>query len=228
MSKYSNKIYQAGIRFLNEKYKAIAIKIPSRNHVYNRIGYLRGPSTKALLITEIQPHNSTIAGRLFLQCSWRGNVDGEFQRFVMWSSDEVLAIFWMGSELFIDTTFRVTPHLFGQCLIVMSFDPPQIFLLLLLHAIIVQFKCVVFKKCGSRFLERALNSVKYQFPKSKRIGCYFSIRQAIFRKMKKDGIPDDEAQIELNMMCSLPSIEDDQINEKLQEIQNLKGLTNQN
>ncbi|KAF0989094.1 hypothetical protein HZS_3616 [Henneguya salminicola] len=45
--------------------------------------------------------------------------------------------------------------------------------------------------------------------------------------MKKDGILDDEAQIALNMMRSLQSIEGDQINEKLQEIPNHKGLTHQ-
>ncbi|KAF0991937.1 hypothetical protein HZS_2802 [Henneguya salminicola] len=46
--------------------------------------------------------------------------------------------------------------------------------------------------------------------------------------MKKDGMPDDEARNALNMMRSLPCIEDDQINEKLQKIQNLKGFTHQN
>ncbi|KAF0985968.1 hypothetical protein HZS_6788 [Henneguya salminicola] len=159
----------------------------------NKIGYLRGPFTEALLIIEIQPHNSTIAGRLFLQHSWVGNIDGEFQRFFLWSSDEGLAIFQMGSELFIDAT----PHTFVQCLIVMSFAPsinlfaPCVWTLMsrrneylyceLLHAIIVQLKCVVF------YFEKALlNSVKYPFSRS---------------------------------------IEDDQINEKLQEIQSLKGLT---
>ncbi|KAF0986975.1 hypothetical protein HZS_5703 [Henneguya salminicola] len=102
LSKYPN---QALIRFLDEKYKPIAIKIPSRNQVYNLIGYLRGPSTEALLTIEIQPHNSTIAERFFLQRSWVGKIYGQFQRFLMWSSDEGLAILRRGSELFIDATF---------------------------------------------------------------------------------------------------------------------------
>ncbi|KAF0986451.1 hypothetical protein HZS_4020 [Henneguya salminicola] len=52
------------------------------------IGYLRAPSTKVQFTIEIQPHNSTIAGRLFLQRSKAGNIDGEFQRFLMWSSEK--------------------------------------------------------------------------------------------------------------------------------------------
>ncbi|KAF0991568.1 hypothetical protein HZS_1781 [Henneguya salminicola] len=101
LSKYTNKIYQALIR------------------------YLRGPSTLALLTIEIQPHNFTIAKRPFLHRSWVGKIYGEFQRFFMWSSDEGLAILRMRSELFTDKTFRVTPHPFVRCLIVMSFDPSK-------------------------------------------------------------------------------------------------------
>ncbi|KAF0986677.1 hypothetical protein HZS_4132, partial [Henneguya salminicola] len=130
-------------------------------HQEIKIGYLRGQSTEAVLTIEIQPHNDTIAGRPFLQRSWAGNIDGEFQRFLMWSSDEGLAILWMGSELFIDATFRVIPRAFVQCLIVMSFDPntnlfaPYVCALMsrrneylyceLLHTLIVQLKCVVSK-----------------------------------------------------------------------------------
>ncbi|KAF0992509.1 hypothetical protein HZS_6796 [Henneguya salminicola] len=128
LSKYPNQIYQALLHFLNQKYKAIEIKITSRNQVYNRIGYLRGPSTEALLTIEIQPHNSTIAGRRFLQRSLAVNIDGEFQRFLMLSSEEGLAILRIESELFIDATFRVTPPPFLQCLIVMSFNlSPNLF-----------------------------------------------------------------------------------------------------
>ncbi|KAF0987230.1 hypothetical protein HZS_3657 [Henneguya salminicola] len=57
LSKFPNQIYQPLVRFLNKKYKAIAIKIPSRNQVYNRIGYLRGSSTEALLTIEISHPN---------------------------------------------------------------------------------------------------------------------------------------------------------------------------
>ncbi|KAF0990028.1 hypothetical protein HZS_2206 [Henneguya salminicola] len=46
--------------------------------------------------------------------------------------------------------------------------------------------------------------------------------------MKKDGIPDGKAQFALNIMRSLSSIDGHQINENLQEIQTLKGLTHQN
>ncbi|KAF0990406.1 hypothetical protein HZS_8039 [Henneguya salminicola] len=122
-SKYLNKVHQALIRILNQKYKAIAIKIPSRNQVYNRIGYQRGQSIEALLAIEIELHNSTITGRSFLKPSVTGKIDGELQHFLMRSSDEGLAILMIGSELFIDATFGVTPHPFVQCLIVMSFDP---------------------------------------------------------------------------------------------------------
>ncbi|KAF0989626.1 hypothetical protein HZS_3539 [Henneguya salminicola] len=227
--------YLSVIRFLNGTYKAIAIKIPSRNQVYNRIGYLTGPSTEALLTIEIQPHNSTIAERPFLQRSWVGKIYGEFQFFFMWSSDEGLAILRMGSELFVDATFRVTPHSFAQCLIVINFDHstnffvPCVWALMsrsneylyceLLHAIISQ-KSVVFD-----FEKALLNSVKYQFPKSKIIGYYFHMRRAIFLRMKKYGIP-DEAQIALNIKYN--AIDDDQIDEKFQEIENLKGLTPKN
>ncbi|KAF0989534.1 hypothetical protein HZS_960 [Henneguya salminicola] len=155
-SKYPNRIYQPPICFPNQKYKTKSIKISSRNQVYNRIGYLRGPSTEAVLTIEILPHNSTIAGRPFLQRLWAWNIDGEFQRFLMWSLDEGLTILWVGSELFNDAA----PHIFVQCLVVMSFDAstnlfvPCVWALMsrrneylyceLLHAIIVQLKYV----CG--------------------------------------------------------------------------------
>ncbi|KAF0992254.1 hypothetical protein HZS_2406 [Henneguya salminicola] len=120
-----------------------------------------------------------------------------------------------GRELFIAATFRETPYPFVQRLLVMSFDSST-------NLYVWSPKSVVADS------EKApLNSVKYQFPKSKLIGCYFHMRQAIFRRTKKDGISGDEAQIALNMMRLLSSIEGDQINEKLQEIQNLKGLTHQ-
>ncbi|KAF0988112.1 hypothetical protein HZS_6894 [Henneguya salminicola] len=45
----------------------------------------------------------------------------------------------------------------------------------------------------------------------------------MFRRINKYRISHDEAQIALNMIRSLPSIEDDQIN-----IQNFKGLTHPN
>ncbi|KAF0992675.1 hypothetical protein HZS_7101 [Henneguya salminicola] len=150
----------------------------------------------------------------------------------MWPLDEGLAILRMGSELFIDATF----HPFAQCLIVMSFDlstdlfVPCVLALMsrrnlyceLLRAIIFQLKYVWSPKSVVVDFEKALlNSVKYQFPKSKIIGCYFHMRQGIFRRMKKNVIPDDETQIALDRMRSLLSNEDDQINEKLQEIQNL-------
>ncbi|KAF0991328.1 hypothetical protein HZS_5216 [Henneguya salminicola] len=135
----------------------------------------------------------------------------------------------MVSELFIPATFRGTHHPFIQCLIVMSFDIHKFALTSrrseylyceLFHTIIiVQSKYVLSQKNVVVDFEKALlNSVKYQFPKSRIIGCYFHMRQEIFRRIKKDGNPDDEAQIALNMMRSWPSIDDDPINEKLQKI----------
>ncbi|KAF0991785.1 hypothetical protein HZS_5899, partial [Henneguya salminicola] len=81
LSKYPDKVYQALIRFLYEKFKAKAIQIPSRNQVYNRIGYLRGPSKEALLTFKIQPHNSSIAGRPFLQRRRHGTSTANFNAF---------------------------------------------------------------------------------------------------------------------------------------------------
>ncbi|KAF0988562.1 hypothetical protein HZS_842 [Henneguya salminicola] len=129
---------------------------------------IKGPSTEAVLTVEILPHNSTIAGRPFLQRLWAGNIDGEFPRFLMWSSDEGFAIFRMGSELFIDAT----PHSSVKCLVVMSFDPStNLFVSCvlasmsrrneylyweLLHAIIVQSKYVWPPKSVVVYFEKAL------------------------------------------------------------------------
>ncbi|KAF0985952.1 hypothetical protein HZS_6267 [Henneguya salminicola] len=77
----------------------------------------------------------------------------------------------------------------------------------LLHAIIVQLKYVRSQQILVVNFEKALfNSIKFQFYKSKIIVGYFQMLQVIFLRMKKDRIPDDKAQIALNMMRSLPSI----------------------
>ncbi|KAF0987332.1 hypothetical protein HZS_4490 [Henneguya salminicola] len=119
-------------------------------------------------------------------------------------------------------SFDPSTNLFVPCVWALMSRRNEYLYCELIHAIIAKLKYVWSPKSVVVDFEKALlNSVKYPFPESKIIGFYFNMRQAISRRMKKDGIPDNEAQIALNMMRSLLSIEDDQINEKLQEIQNL-------
>ncbi|KAF0989859.1 hypothetical protein HZS_777 [Henneguya salminicola] len=83
----------------------------------------------------------------------------------MWSSDEGLGILRMGNELFIDATFRGTPHPFVQCLIAFKSRINEYLYCELLHAIIAQLKYVWCPKSVVVDFEKALlNSIKYSFP----------------------------------------------------------------
>ena len=137
-----------------------------------------------------------------MQRFWSGTVDSVYHKFVLWVSDEALSVLRIDSTIFIDATFRVTPAPFAQCLIVMNHDPttnifvPCAWALMtgknetlyceVLHALLVLLKYRWEPKVAVADFEQALlNSVKYQFPRSKIVGCFFHFQQAVFRKMKR-------------------------------------------
>ncbi|KAF1739933.1 hypothetical protein MXB_2521 [Myxobolus squamalis] len=71
---------------------------------------------------KLEPYSNTIAETIFLQRFWHGDFDGVHHHLATWSSDFGLSILRM--EIFcVDATFRITPSLLYQCLIIIAFDP---------------------------------------------------------------------------------------------------------
>jgi hypothetical protein len=154
----------------------------------------------------------------------------------MWTSDEALSILRMDTQIFVDATFRVTPAPFSQCLIIMAFDPstnlyvPCVWALMtakceylyceVLHSVIVALKYHWSPKVVVVDFEKALlNSIKYQFPKSKIVGCYFHFRQALHRKMTKLSIQSERVSIALNELKGLLAINEDDVFQEVARIE---------
>jgi hypothetical protein len=236
LRKYPSAIYQSLLEEVNSKYAGKIMEIPSRKTVYSKIRHARGP-TKANLDDILKPpHSQTLDFKCFLWRIWISDIDDKYHRFAILGSNEGLAVLCMESQIFIDATFRVAPHLFSQCLIVMAYDPstnlysPCIWALMtskdeyiyceVLHAVVVLLKYRWSPRTVVVDFEKALlSSVRYQFPGSRIVGCFFHFRQALQRKMQKLRCDPDKTTLMLNSLNRLLNVEDMQLNHVLASIE---------
>lgn len=228
LKKYPSQIYQGLLTELATKAGDNAVKIPSKTTVYGQIRSLRGPTTESLSGLEREPLSQTLSGGPFLRRLWFGDVDGEYNRFYLWTSDEALAVLRTEGQIFIDATFRVTPAPFCQCLVIMALDAatntyvPCVWSLMtsrneylyceILHAVVVLLKYKWNPSAVTVDFEAALiNAVKYQFPQSRIVGCYFHFQQALFRKMRNLGIDEESASAGCKKLRKLTRVRNTEI-----------------
>jgi hypothetical protein len=121
MAKYPAQIYGMIVSDIT-KSRDLTARIPSKQEVYNKIRTIRGDMTNWLLDVQKVHYSTTLRATVFRRRLWIGDIDGRESMFVLWASDHALSILHMESQIFVDATFKATPHPFSQCLIVMAHD----------------------------------------------------------------------------------------------------------
>ncbi|KAF0990277.1 hypothetical protein HZS_8003 [Henneguya salminicola] len=141
-------------------------------------------------------------GQPFFRPYWVGDIYGENHRILIGATNESLTLLRYTSHTFIDGTFKIIPHPFFQCVIVMTYDcgtelyVPCAFALFrgkneyiyyeLLHQLIILMEYFLIPRTITTDFEKALISwVKQEFPESRILGGYFYLKHALQRKLKK-------------------------------------------
>lgn len=197
---YPDRIYKELLAAVSENFSQVPYRLPNKNTVYSRIRQNRGVICQsAIQAAKMEPLRS-LNGNPFLRRHSFLEVHGEYHEFMIWATNECIALLRYNSHTFIDCTFKSTPSQFTQCLIIMVYDHatelyiPCVYALLtgkneclyssIFHEIIVLLEYNWMPKIITTDFEMALiKSIKYEFPESKLHGCYFHLKQAILRKL---------------------------------------------
>lgn len=160
-----------------------------------------------------------------------------------WATNESLSILRGEGHVLIDCTFKIVPFGFKQCLIIMCFDKcsnlfiPCIYVLLtskteyiycsIFHEVIVILNYNFMPKYITVDFELALiGAIKYQFTKSRIMGCFFHFKQAIVKKMKEFKINNKEIKIAARLINFLTIIPIEEIKFGIEFIKKNKKLKN--
>jgi hypothetical protein len=174
------------------------------------------------------PLSLTVDGERFYRRDWNGDLNGKDERILIWGSEESISVLRQNGQIFIDGTFCIVPRDFYQCVVIMAFDPtvalyvPCIWSLLsgkselqyctFLHEVVVLLDYRWSPKvCVVDFERGLIGAVNYEFTKTKIVGCFFHFKQALYRKMKKMKLPEDEMCICLQNMGFLTVIPKEEI-----------------
>lgn len=200
---YPNEIYLQLLCQLRDEFSDIPYQIPSKKWVYSKIRENRGASNfNSIQAVSMPPYSITRNGTPLFRRYWLGEIHGEQHQILIWATNESLSYMRYNTHTFIDGTFRATPHPFYQCIIVMVYDRgtetyvPTIYSLLtakneyiyseLFHQIVMLMEYNWMPSIITTDFEQALiSSIKQEFPESKIYGCYFHLKQAINKKLKK-------------------------------------------
>lgn len=236
LSLYPNIIYQNLLVNLRSQYQNIPYKIPSKSSTYMKIREIRGAVNLNSILTIMNPpYNIKKNGQPFFRRFWCGDVHGEYHKIIIWCTNECLSLMRYNSHTFVDATFRSTPAPFYQCLIIMVHDIgtnlyiPCVFALMTgrkEHLYSIVFHEIIFlmefqwmpKFITCDFEKGLLKALKYEFPDSKISGCYFHLKQAIFKKLKKINISHENFNIILTKIELLTLIDCQDINLGIQFI----------
>ena len=71
----------------------------------------------------------------------------------------------------------------------------------------------------SEFEKALLNSIQYQFPESKIVGCYFHFRQALQRKIAKFGIQGGTAELVMEKLSRLITIDARELDAEIERLE---------
>lgn len=235
----SSNIYRELLLSLSEKYVNLPYTIPSKSSVYSTIRNNRGIIGMNQIEAVISPPLSLKAnGQPFFRRYWVGDIHGKMHRIIIWVTNESLALMRYNTHTFIDGTFKVTPHPFYQCVIVMIYDlgtelyVPCAFALVtgkseyiyceLFHQLIMIMEYNWMPKIITTDFEKALiSAVKQEFPDTKILGCYFHLKQALHRKLKKYHISTSNLTVILQKIELLTIIPSHQIPKAIDYIKSL-------
>ncbi|KAF1740448.1 hypothetical protein MXB_3522 [Myxobolus squamalis] len=177
-------------------------------------------------------------GNPFFRLYWSGDFDGEFHQFLLWSTNEALSLMRYNNQTFIDCTFRCAPSPFTQCLIIMVYDNgtqmyiPCVYALVTckneykylttFHEVIVLMKYIWMPLIiMSDFDFSLITALKYEFPESRFMCCYFHSMKARERKTKKYKISNENSSRILQNIELLTVIPISEINGGIHFIQSL-------
>ena len=186
--------------------------IPTKSVISERIKTIRGCNMSDHNPVRDATLSQTKMGRKFLRRDWKGDLNGKDERLLLWASEESLSVLRQNGDIFIDGTFRVVPAGFYQCVVIMALDltsseyVPTVWALLsgksenmyctLLHEIVVLLDYQWMPSiCVCDFERGLLGAARYQFPDSQIIGCYFHLKQSLYRKMRELTLPADQIDI---------------------------------
>lgn len=187
---------------LREKFDKTPFTIPPKDKVYSKIRQIRKFQELSSLQTVISPPACfKDNGKPFFRRLWLGDIHNEYQTILIWATNETLSLLRYNSHVFIDGTFNSCPKDYSQCLIIMTYDLgtesfiPCVYALMsskheylysvVLHEIIflLEFKWMPkFITCD--FEIALIKALKYEFPESCIIGCYFHLKKAMKRKLE--------------------------------------------
>jgi hypothetical protein len=230
-------IYLDLLHSLNANFPDRAFHIPSQSCIAKRLRRIRNNGTDNAINMETVCNIQTSRNKTFLRRYSSGEFGENNGRFVVRASNEGLAILRMRSQIFIDATFRVTPSPFSQSLVIMSFDPstnkhiPCAWALMTskseyLYCEILHVICVSLKYFWKPvvvvidYMRALLNSLRYQFPDSKIVGCYFHFRQGLQRKLAKFGVNMDAARSVMVRIEELIGVEEENLEIELDNLEN--------
>lgn len=203
LNKMPFQIYEELLINLRRTFAGRIYTIPSQRDVYNDILSTRGHLVaKDLTQISLSPLKNLSDGRIMLRRHWKGDIDGDMHEALIWSTDEALALMRYNGPTFIDATFKTVPSPFVQCLIVLVYDRgsqlyvPCVYSLqtskseymycTILHELVALSKYTWMPSSITIDFEKGLvNACKHEFPESYLIGCYFHLKQALHRKLKK-------------------------------------------
>ena len=177
-----------------------ALQLPSKQLIRRLIREARGevnPSVHGMFGGQLAHTND---GFPFLQSSRKFMVGGSAQEIAIWSSPEGKAVLRQNFLVLIDATFRITPHPFSQCVVVMALDRstdtyvPCVWALMsskneTMYWLLLQDIASILdwrwrpEIIVTDFEKSLVAAVKAQFPETRLVGCFFHFKQAIIRKL---------------------------------------------
>lgn len=238
---YPNQIFQSLLLALREKYDGTPYPIPTKKNVYKMVREQRSSIySNSIQAAMLPPLRDLPNGQPFFRRYWSGDIEGEYHQMFIWCTNEALSLMRYNSHTFIDCTFRSVPAPFIQCLIIMVHDigtelfVPCAYCLLTskneylyltaFHEIIVLTKYHWMPRIITSDFEVALiSAIKHEFPESRLLCCYFHLKQAIERKLKKLKFSSEISSIILSNIQLLTVVPIEEINLAIQFI---KTLTN--
>lgn len=231
-----SQIYQTLLLSLRDRFVNVPYAIPSKSTIYSTIRNNRGLMGMNAIEAVMSPPLSIKGnGQPFFRRYWVGDIHGQQQRILIWVTNESLALMRYNTHTFIDGTFKITPHPFYQCVIVMAYDcgtqlyVPCAFSLVsakneyiyceLFHQLIMLMEYNWMPRIVTTDFEKALIcAVKQEFPESRVLGCYFHLKQALLRKITKYNMSNFNSTLLLQQIELLTIIPQNQISMAIEYI----------